>query len=167
MLTIREACAEDAALISRIIARSWRGSYQQLIDEAYLSRLPEEYWLPSMRGWLAGGRMYGLIAEADECAVGCIIFGRGRDERRPDWGEIVSLYLLPERIGQGVGSRLLENALALLASDGYRSVYLWAIDGNDRADRFYRKHGFSRTDEQVPYRIGGRDVTDILYIREG
>ena len=164
---IREATAEDAALISRIIARSWCGAYQELIDPVYLSRLPEEYWLPSMRSWLASGRMYGFIAEQDERPAGCVICGRGRDEDHADWGEIVSLYILPEVMGQGVGSALLTEALTALREDGYDRVYLWAIEGNKRALRFYRKHGFMLTSDRVHYKIGSGDVADVRLIREG
>lgn len=166
MLDLREATAEDAALISRIIACSWRGAYQELIDPVYLARLPEEYWLPSMRSWLGSGRMYGLLAEMDGQVVGSIIYGRGRDEERASWGEIVSLYVLPEVLGQGVGSALLCQALCALREDGYDRVYLWAIRGNGRAERFYRKHGFRLTDEKVQYRIGNRDVCDVCMVRE-
>lgn len=166
MLTIREATAEDAPLISRIIARSWRGAYQDLIDPIYLSRLPEEYWLPSMRAWLGSGRMYGFIAEQDGMKVGCVIYGRGRDEAHADWGEIVSLYLLPEAMGKGLGGQLLTEALSALKKDGYDRVYLWAIEGNGRAEHFYRRHGFRQTDDRVHYKIGSRDVTDVRYTRE-
>lgn len=166
-MVLREAEAQDAALISRIIAASWRSAYQEIIDPVYLSRLPDEYWLPSMRGWLASGRMYGLIAESDGQPLGCIIYGRGRDEDHADWGEIVSLYVLPGAMGKGVGGALLRNALACLREDGYGRVYLWAIQDNDRAVRFYQRHGFCVTGERVQYRIGSGDVTDMRLVLEG
>ena len=163
---IREANAADAPLISRIIASSWRSAYQGLIDPVYLSRLPEEYWLPSMRTWLSSGRMYGCIAEMDGTPVGCVIYGRGRDESHADWGEIVSLYLLPEAMGQGVGHALLTAALDALQADGYGRVYLWCIEGNARADRFYQRHGFRRDGGRVQYRISSGEVADVRFIRE-
>ena len=167
MAELREASAVDAGLISRMITASWRGAYQGVIDDAYLARLPEEYWLPSMRAWLESGRMYGLIALRGGQPVGCVIYGRSRDEDHGDWGEIVSLYVLPEVMGRGIGSELLDAALRALHEDGYSRVYLWTIEGNERAERFYRRHGFVRTADSVPYRIGGQDVTDVRYIREG
>lgn len=167
MLELREATAADAAIISRIIASSWRSAYQGLIADDYLARLPEEYWLPSMRTWLDSGRMYGLVAEEGGFPVGSVIFGRGRDAGFDACGEIVSLYVLPEIMGRGIGSRLLNAAIASLREDGYPQVYLWAIDGNERADRFYRKHGFFRTEDKVKYRIGLQDVADIRYHLEG
>ena len=163
---IREACTADALLISRIIAHSWRGAYQALIDPVYLTRLPEEYWLPSMRSWLGSGRMYGCIAELDGLPVGIVIFGRGRDEEYANWGEIVSLYVLPEAMGCGVGSALLNTALTALREDGYTRHYLWCIAGNLKAERFYQLQGFRMTEERVEYRIGSRDVTDIRFTLE-
>ena len=163
---IREAAAQDALLISRTIAASWRGAYQDLIDPVYLSRLPEEYWLPAMRGWLESGRMYGYIAEENGAPLGCIIYGRGRDEELSDWGEIVSLYVRPESMTRGVGTVLLNEALSALRDDGYRRVYLWCIAGNAQAEAFYRRRGFTRTGDQVNYRIGSGDVTDERYILE-
>lgn len=162
---IREASVQDALLISQIIARSWRGAYQGLIDPVYLSRLPEEYWLPAMRSWLDSGRLYGFIAEVDGAAAGCVICGRGRDEDHADWGEIVSLYVLPDMMAHGVGAALLHTAMETLRMDGYERIYLWCISGNDRAERFYRRHGFMRTSDQVTYRIGSGNVTDVRYIK--
>lgn len=163
---IREAEAEDALLISRIIAASWRGAYHTLIDPVYLTRLPEEAWLPSMRSWLSSGRMYGYIAELDGTPVGCVIYGRGRDEDHADWGEIVSLYLLPEWMGQGIGSALLAAALDALHAEGYHRVYLWAIEGFAPTLSFYRNRDFLVTEDRVEYKIGSSSVTDVRLVRE-
>ncbi len=163
---IREATAQDALLISRIIARSWRGAYQGLIDPVYLARLPEEYWLPSMCTWLESGRMYGYISEENGLPTGCVICGRGRDEDHADWGEIASLYVLPEYMNRGVGSALLHAALDALQADGYARVYLWCIADNRPAEVFYQHHGFRQTDDRVEYRIGSSNVTDIRFVLE-
>ena len=163
---IREATAQDALLISRIIARSWRGAYQNLIDPVYLLRLPEDYWLPAMRGWLSSGRLYGFIAEVDGTAAGCVICGRGRDEDHADWGEIASLYVLPEMMARGAGTSLLNAATEALRLDGYSRIYLWCIAGNARAEQFYLRHGFTATDDRVDYRIGSGSVTDVRFVLE-
>lgn len=166
MLSFRSARAADAALISRIFARSWRGLYREVIDPDYLDRLPEEYWVPSVRSWLESGQFSGLFICINDVPVGCVIYGGGRDEAYAGWGEIVSLYLLPDYAGMGLGSRLLGEALRLLRQDGYKNVYLWAIEGSRAAKGFYARHGFSRTEEAVDYRIGARPVRDVRYVLE-
>lgn len=164
MLTFRDADAGDAGLISHIYSTSWRKSYRGLISDDYLKRLPDEYWVPSVRSWLESGQLYGMLVYEDGRPVGCAIYGRGRDAGYEDWCEIVSLYLLPDSLRHGVGSALLQEVLRVMREDGYRRFYLWAIEGNQMADSFYRKHGFLRTQERVPYRIGGEDVADVRYI---
>ena len=53
-------------------------------------------------------------------------------------GWIDHLYLAPGYIGRGVGSELLSHALDLLP----RPIHLWTFQENDRAIRFYERHGF-------------------------
>lgn len=166
-MQLREATSQDALLISRLIAQSWRGAYQDILDPVYLTRLPEEYWLPSMRAWLSSGRMYGYIAEEEGRPMGCVIYGRGRDEDHAEWGEIVSLYVLPEMMNSGIGSALLEGALAALRAEGFDRVYLWAIAEYTHGLRFYQRRGFRATGERVAYKLGSSDVTDVRLVREG
>ena len=165
MLTFRDATADQAGLISHIYATSWRKTYRGHIAQHYLDRLPDEYWVPSIRSWLSSGQLYGLMVYDDDKPVGCCIYGRGRDEDYGDWCEIVSLYLLPDTMRQGIGGKLLEEVIRLMQLDGYEKFCLWAIDGNEIADGFYRKHGFLRTGDVVDYKIGGEPVRDVRYTR--
>ena len=165
MLSFHDATAEDAKLISYINATSWREIYRGLLTDDFLHRLSNDYWVPSVRTWLASVQLYGLIALEDGRPVGCCIYGHGRDTELANWGEIVSLYVLPDSMRRGVGSRLLQEALRLLQEDNYVSCYLWAIEGNHIADAFYRKQGFTPTTERFAYRLGGQDVADVRYIK--
>ncbi len=164
MLTFREALPGDAGLISHIYSNSWRKSYRGLISDDYLKRLPDDYWVPSVRSWLESGQLYGMLVYEDGRPVGCAIYGRGRDANYEDWAEIVSLYLLPDSHRRGIGSALLKEVQRVMQEDGYDRFYLWAIEGNETADHFYRKNGYQRTTDRIPYRIGGQDVADIRYI---
>ena len=130
MVHFREATAEDAGLISHIYASSWRKSYRDLISADYLERLPDEYWVPSMRSWLDSGRLEALMIYEDKQPIGCACYGRGRDEDHGDWGEIVSIYLLPEWMGKGYGKQLFEETMHRLQTQGFTRFYLWMIRGN-------------------------------------
>ena len=165
MVHFREATAEDAGLISHIYASSWRKSYRSLISADYLERLPDEYWVPSMRSWLDSGRLEALMIYEDKQPIGCACYGRGRDEDHGDWGEIVSIYLLPEWMGKGYGKQLFEETMRRLQTQGFTRFYLWMIRGNDRAAGFYTRHGFKATSDTVEYHIGGQAITDVRYVR--
>ena len=163
--SFRYAEAGDASLISKIIATSWRKAYRGLIAGDYLDRLPDHYWMQAVRTWLESGRFYGIIAYVDDVPSGVCIYGRGRDADYDDWGEIVSLYVLPEAARQGLGSGLITKALNDMREEGYTRFYLWAIMGANPADAFYRSHGFRLTAEHVNYHISSEPVTDLRYVR--
>jgi GNAT superfamily N-acetyltransferase len=74
-----------------------------------------------------------------------------RDSDVPEHGELCALYVDPEWWGLGVGAALIGAARARLVERGFRSAVLWLLDGNARAERFYRidgwlPDGLSRTD---------------------
>lgn len=166
MLAVFRTCeANDAGLISHIFAASWKASYHGFIAEHYLNRLPDEYGVPTVRSWLQDGRFSGLFVLDGERPVGCCIYGRGRDESHDTWGEIVSLYMLPEAARKGLGGTLLEECLAQMRLEGYTRFYLWAFDGNTPADAFYHKHGFRISGESVSYSIGGAPVRELRYVK--
>ena len=165
MMTLRESTVQDAALLSRIHAVCWKQAYRGLIPDHYLDRLQEDYWVPSVRAWLTGNRFSALIACEDDIPTGCIIFGRARDEVHADWGEIVSLYVLPEYARHGAGSLLLTESIRRLREEGYHDICLWCLDGARTAHAFYTKRGFCVSGVSPAYSIGGRTVRDLLYER--
>ena len=164
MLTFRDAVAAEAGLISHIFSSSWRKAYRGLIAEDYLKRLPDDYWVPSVRSWLESGQLYGTFVLEDGRPIGCAIYGRGRDEGYGDWCEIVSLYVLPDAMRRGAGSALLAEVMRIMRADGYARFYLWTLEGNRIAESFYRKHGFLPTGDRIPYRIGSTNVADLRFI---
>jgi GNAT superfamily N-acetyltransferase len=52
---------------------------------------------------------------------------------------ITHLYLLPGFVGQGIGSRLLAQAVATAP----RPIRAWTFQQNAGARRFYERHGFA------------------------
>ena len=164
-MNIRAATWQDAPMISGIHAAAWRYSYRNLLPEDFLDhRLPESRWRTSFHALLESGQIEGLILEEQSTAVGCCLFGRGRDAAYGDWGEIISLYLLPDYMHRGYGREMLQIALRALKADGYDCIYLWSIRGNDRADKFYRKMGFQPTGETISYSMGGARLEDERYV---
>lgn len=57
--------------------------------------------------------------------------------------EIVHLFVEPVLQGQGIGEALLWFAVEVMGC-----TWLWALEKNERAIRFYRRHGFVPTGEK-------------------
>ena len=57
--------------------------------------------------------------------------------------EVVKLFVEPSLQGQAIGGKLLNYAVEL-----HKVTFLWALEKNVRAIRFYERHGFHVTDEK-------------------
>jgi putative acetyltransferase len=68
------------------------------------------------------------VAELDGRVVGLAALGEA---------ELAQLYVHPDHIGRGIGSQLLEKTKEL-RPNGFA---LWTFPANERACRFYEKHG--------------------------
>lgn len=64
--------------------------------------------------------------------------------RHPAEARILSIGVLPEFRGQGLGSRLLEAGLSYLKTRGVEKVRLEVRPGNLAAVRLYKNHGFEK-----------------------
>lgn len=164
MTHFRDADARDAALISHIHCATWVKAFRGLIPQDYLDRLPDDHWVPSIRSWLESGRFSCLLIYEDKQPVGCCIYGRGRDESHGDWGEIVSLYVLPAASRKGYGRALMQEAMARMREDGYVRFYLWAFEAS-AADGFYRREGFMPTADRDGTPLGGVRVYERRYVK--
>ena len=60
------------------------------------------------------------------------------------------LWVAPWVRRRGVASMLLRKVLDRLRESGVHTVWLYILDGNDRAKRLYRRFGFQTTNERQP-----------------
>ena len=49
---------------------------------------------------------------------------------------------------------------------GYRNIFVWVLEENLRARKFYEKEGFVMTDVYLDDNIGGKDVREIIFIEK-
>lgn len=64
------------------------------------------------------------------------------------------LWVDPQFRRQGTASWLIKDVLDRLKKSGVRTVFLWVLDGNDRAMRLYQRIGFIRSNRQQPLPAG-------------
>ncbi len=155
--------SDDKMAISRIYERSWKYAYRGIIPQSYLDAIPEGRWVPS----IDSPKRETLVCIEDDKMVGTCSFSESRLERFSGWGEVISIYLLPEHLGKGYGKALMESAISELKSRGFKNVYLWVLEENTRAIHFYEGFGFLRTDDFLETNIGGKDLREVRYIYPG
>ncbi len=152
MLIIRPMTAQDDfAAAAQVYADSWKHAYRGLIPQRYLDKLRPESWI----GLLKADPSANLIALLDGHIIGTAYVAFARDEAREGFGEIVSLYLLPEHLGCGHGRRLWQAAVEHCRQQGLCGVCLWVLTGNHHARRFYEHMGMAASGRTKTEAIGG------------
>lgn len=78
--------------------------------------------------------------------------------------ELSKIYVLPERHGAGAATALMTEALQRAATLGFSSAWLGVNQKNERAQRFYRKHGFTVNGTKT-FRLGAGLENDYVMVR--
>jgi ribosomal protein S18 acetylase RimI-like enzyme len=162
-ITIRKAEMQDAASLGMIQVTSWRSALRNIASDNYLDHMvsPEgqaEDW----KEILADAEQVVLIAEVENTAVGYAWAHREEDEAI-DWdAELISLHLLPEYKRQGIGRKLLAAAAKQLKEHGCTSIYLWVLEENHPARKFYEVLGGELSGDQS-IELGDSKLMEVAY----
>ena len=150
---------DDKFLISHIYEESWKFAYKDIIPQSYLDSIPTGRWTSS----IDKEGMNNLVMLDNDKFIGTSCFCKSRFKDFADFGEIVSIYFLPEYMGKGYGKQLLDYAVKELSKLGYSDIFLWVLEENYRARKFYEKCGFVATDNYLDDNIGGKELREIQY----
>jgi GNAT superfamily N-acetyltransferase len=138
-----------------------RVASQPVVDDDDASWARRRSWYLDM---LSGGEDLVLIAERAGRPVGYAFLHMhaGPDDTWPvgnRWGEVVSISVLPEERGAGVGTALLDAVDRELAARGVSDLQVAVMAGNADALRLYERRGL-RPAELVLFRFGRAEDGD-------
>ncbi len=165
-MNTRKATVDDVKDISRIYAQSWKTAYVGMVPQRFLDTIDDERWVEKFSRDIGDGTLQALMICDGDTPAGCAAFGASRDEKMQGWGEIVSIYLHPEYFGRGYGEALLMATVGALKEQGYERIYLWVLRENERARRFYEKHGFVDNGDACMLDFMGEELVDLRYMLE-
>jgi len=94
-----------------------------------------------------------FIATGDTAALGFVLARAIGGE-----AEVLTIGVTPEARGQGVGSALLNSALAAAAALGARAMHLEVAIANDAARALYERAGFEHVGRRPRYYADGSDA---------
>jgi ribosomal protein S18 acetylase RimI-like enzyme len=116
------------------------------------------------RAWyerlLAGGEGFGVVARRGDAPIGYALV-EVRDGADDTWpygrrmAEVVTLSVVPDSRGGGIGTALMDAVDAELERRGVHSLEIAVMAGNDRARAFYERRGL-RVGELLLFRFGDR-----------
>lgn len=144
---IRKARPSDAYDLAVVHVASWRTTYQDIIDEAYLAALNVEDKLKQWEMILRDGDVF--VVENEEGKI--VGFGGVGPERTGAFtgydAEVYAIYLLYPYQGRGIGRKLLKRLATFLLEAGYESLLIWVLAENPSV-HFYQAMGGKKIGEE-------------------
>ena len=115
---------------------AWQEAYRGIVCDRYLDSMTVEATTARARQFPENT----LVAKDKQKVVGFAVYGPSRDEDLMDAGEVVAIYVLSEYYGHKIGYRLMNEAVSRLSE--YNTIFVWVLEQNERAIRFYHRYGF-------------------------
>ena len=131
---IRQATIADASRIAEILIFSKRMNYRTIFRNDAVSFGEMQVYPLAKRYIDNSDELKGIWVYDDEFVKGVI---------HHDGKQIVELYVDSFFENQGIGSKLIKYAIEQLDCD-----FLWVLERNIKAIRFYQRHGFVITEEK-------------------
>lgn len=141
VMRFREARADDAERIAVLHADSWRRHYRGAFADSYLDADIVAERLAAWSARLAEPTGYVTVLAEEGGDIAGIVHVILDDDA--EWGSLVdNLHVDHRRQRSGVGTALLAHASrAILERAASPAVYLWVLEQNANARRFYRARG--------------------------
>lgn len=172
-ITVTGADGDDAGELAAIAALTFPLACPPSADPADIQAAIAATFSPAhFTAYLADPDRVILVAKDEDRIVGytMLIRGVGDDPdisasvpQRPAV-EVSKMYALPSHHGSGASAQLMRSAMAWAADDGAAAVWLGVNRNNERAQRFYRKHGFEIAGTRR-FRLGDSYEDDFVMVR--
>lgn len=168
MIRYREATKEDAPVIARLHAESWRVHYRGAYRDDYLDGdvLTDRSRVWTERFNAPPPNQFVVIAEdtdGNDSPLGfaCVY---GADD--PHWGTLLdNIHVAPHAQNRGVGAGLFAHLIKWCRENHPTcGLYLWVLHDNDKAQRFYQRLGARDAGGEFSEPPGGGQIHGRRYV---
>lgn len=156
---IRRGVPGDEEDLADVHITSWQVAYADIFPKGFLEDLDRVRRRDWWRDFLARDE-WVAVATTDR-VVGFCTANLSRDD--DTWGEIPSIYVHPDRWGEGHGRLLIRAGEDRLRWLGVRRAMLWVLEANHRARSFYEREGWTLGGPIRLEDIGGYQVGEVRY----
>ncbi|WP_299565593.1 GNAT family N-acetyltransferase [uncultured Mycolicibacterium sp.] len=173
-LPIELATDADVAELADVAARTFPLACPPSVKpDAVAAFIAENLTADRFREYLADPSRTVLLARVDDRIAGYALLVDGTPADDPDVQRVVTerptvelskLYVLPEQHGSEVSAQLVAAAVEFAIARGAVSMWLGVNQRNERAQRFYAKHGFTRVGTRR-FRLGDHWEDDYVLVR--
>lgn len=140
---IRKAEKRDASRLAEILIFAKRTSYRKIFNNDNVSFNEMQVLNLALDFRDKESSLHDLYVYDDGIVKGLIRRGKINNESI----EIFELYIDTFFQGQGIGSILIEDCISYAKIHNIKEIFLWVLDKNYTARKFYEKYGFKPNSE--------------------
>lgn len=147
-IEIKKASNNDAAILALLAQITFKEAFGHVWDKEVLRNyLKHTFSVNKIKSSIEKINNVFWIAYADELPVGYAklkIYSPYEQLTDPKPAQLQKIYVLNDYIGNKIGQQLQETLFEQVRAEGVKTLWLAVWDGNDKAIRFYEKHGFKK-----------------------
>ena len=170
-VTTRLATVDDAEAIALAHTRAWQRAYRGIVNADFLDNINLDERVERWRENLLKVRVpegvpdpTDYVAEVDGNVVGFANVGVWR--QAPDdatLAELWAMYVHPDHWGTGAGHALMGATIEQFHRVGAHTAFLWVLEDNARARRFYERQGWQVDPVTQEEQIAGDIIIERRY----
>jgi GNAT superfamily N-acetyltransferase len=159
-MLIRAYDEDDLDRIGWVHSRSRQAAYAGLVPAEALAEVTPERQAMVWRTRIGAitDRHALFVAEIDGLVVG-FTFGQVEGEQP----ELKAIHVLAQQHGAGIGQALHDRMVEEFRSWGSTRAHLWVVDGNERAQAFYRRNGWRHDGTRSRHDVAGAEIPILGY----
>lgn len=159
-MEIRPATPSDIDGIQHVARRSWDETYADILDPDVIAETVAEWYADETLTEACDEPGVILLVADDDGVVG---FCHG--VLHEDEGDVLRVYVDPNRWGESIGWELLDRVRNNLEDFNMRRMRATTLADNPIGNGFYREYGFEKTGEGE-VEIGGKRYAENVYTQE-
>lgn len=162
-LVIRKVKYEDIEQIVDINIKEWKKVYKGIIDDDILNNLNREEKIKKWRKHYNIGNV--IVAEENGTILGyCRYDDNAIYENTDIDSEIIAIYVDCDKLGNGIGRKLIEYVKNDLKNKDKTKMVIWCLEKNQNARKFYEKMGGNLLSDEKYFEKEGKKYKEVGYV---
>jgi GNAT superfamily N-acetyltransferase len=171
MVRVRDATVDDARAIAGINVRGWQTAYRGVVPDTTLDEMSIDELAGRFVESMKDQERTSRVLVATDGSGGVLGYASVGPPREPDHepegaGEVYAIYVDPTAWGTSVGRELFASAQDALREQGYARAFLWVLDDNPRARRFYEIAGWRWDGARSEHHVMCENLTVVRYVSD-
>ena len=162
-ILIRKAKYDDIEQMADININDWKKVYKGIISQKILDNLNRE---ERIQKWQQSFNFEKtIVAEQNGVVLGYCRYEDNvvHDENDID-SEIIAIYVDYERIGKGIGRKLVEHVIDIFKKQKKNKMVIWCLEENLNARKFYEKMGGKLIENQKYFEKDEGKYKEVGYV---